>query len=643
MPAIRTIPGLKILLCILAGFLLAAVSPEVWTSWYSAMASILFVIPLLLYKRKAYNYPLFTLSAALAIALFSCCLYLRYQINLEHKETLLAHTEIERVALLEKSERRNSWRYRAQILDGPIKDIEIYLYSREALPYPIGTIVMLNETAEILEEPKNPDQFDYRSFLMRKGIFGRLFVHPETMQQTGKVSGWKYAPIIWRNHLLYQLEDFLPDEELPLAQALLLGFRDEMPRELSDKFRESGTMHLLAISGMHMGIIAWLLHLIFQRLFPYRRQKIWALIGTLFSLWFFLALCGFPSSGIRACFMISLFMIGRWHMKNQNTFNLLFCTAALMLLIKPGYVQDLGFQLSCAAVLGILIFYPKIYGVFSFRNKMLDSSYSLAALGISAQLGTLGLSMHYFHVFSPWFWLTGIPGAILATLNMIAGVIFLGVAVAIPAIAQVTGALFSIGLSALIRCMEWSYYLSWHHFEDIFWPSSMVWSYYLFLLFAAFFLHHKNRTSLLAALASLVLFFSSYYAHRINVVGQFEICKVLGLGHPVYEISRGRQLLVLNPDEVPPEKIEYFMREHRIRNGITEIIELKSQVPADLTGLLEIHSHQSQLNSIEYTYLEGPLKEKRQLPVAKEHVDYLTNNTYNNEKHQKILEAMDLP
>lgn len=642
MPTIRTTPGLRILLCILAGFLLASLMPPDWIRWYALVGSILIFSPILLCRKKGYNYPLFALSAAFVLMLLSSCIYLRYQKKLSNRELLLSKTEIEQVVLLEESERSNSFRYRAGILTEPIKNLEIYIYSRVALPYSVGTVLALNQTAETFKKPKNPDQFDYRSFCMRKGIFGHLFLNTEDVSQMGRVSGWKYASVLWRNQLLDKLEEFLTGQELHLAQALLLGYRAEMPAELRDKFRESGNMHLLAISGMHMGIIAWMLHLIFQGLFPYRKQKKWALLGTLISLWLFLAICGFPPSGIRACFMISLFMTGQFYMKGQNTFNLLLCTAAIMLLIQPGYVHDLGFQLSCAAVLSILVFYPKIYGLFQFKNKVFDSSASIAALGISAQLGTLGLSMHYFHVFSPWFWLTGIPGAILATINMVLGVIFLGATIIIPALGQILSYLLAISLSALIKCMDWSYYLSWHHFEDVFWPSSMVWSYYLFLLFTAFFMYLRNFKSFRTALACLVVFFISYQAHRIEVARQFEICKVLGLGYPVYEISHGRQTVILNTAEVPREKIDFLMGEHRIRNGIEQIIELKNGNIEKLSGLIKESSQKKEAEFIEYKYLEGEIREKRHWPRSNENLDYFTLNTNQNEKLKKKLEKVDL-
>ncbi|HKK89643.1 MAG TPA: ComEC/Rec2 family competence protein [Saprospiraceae bacterium] len=642
MPTIRTTPGLRILSCILAGFFLASLMPPDWLRWYSLLGSVLIFAPILLYRKKGYHYPLFALSAAVVLMLLSSCIYLRYQKKLTNRELLLSKTVIEQVVLLEESERSNSWRYRARILTEPLKNIEIYIYSREAMPYTVGTVLTLNQTAEIFEKPKNPDQFDYRSFCMRKGIFGRLFLHPEDVNQMGRVSGWRYASVLWRKKLLDKLEEFLTGQELHLAQALLLGFRDEMPAELRDKFRESGNMHLLAISGMHMGIIAWVLHLLFQRLFPYRKQKKWAHLGTLISLWVFLAICSFPASGIRACCMISLFMTGQLYMKGQNTFNLLLCTAAIMLLIQPGYVHDLGFQLSCAAVLSILVFYPRIYSLLQFKNKIIDSSVSIAALGISAQIGTLGLSMHYFHVFSPWFWLTGIPGAFLATINMILGVIFLSTTVIIPALGHFLGNFLAIALSALIKCMDWSYYLSWHHLEGIFWPGSMVWSYYFFLISTAFFIYLRNYKSLRTALVCLVVFFISFRAHRINVARQFEICKVIGLGYPVYEISHGHQTVIWNPAKVPREKIDFFMHEHRIRNGIEQVMELKTGNIENLSGLIKASSQNNEADLIDYIYLEGKIQEKRQWPRSNENIDYFTLNTNQNEK-LKELEKMDLP
>ena len=643
MPGIRTLPGLKILLCITTGYCAGFYLPAHFSLLPIIVASIALLISVHLYRRRAYEYPLFTLSAGLCLVLFSCSIYLRYEKSTLKKEMLVSSRTPFRMALLEESKRKSSWRYLGALLDGPARGLKVYAYSRRPLPYPIGTTLQINKQVDGFDAPSNPHQFDYGSYLQRKGIYGRIFLQTEEVDSIGQASELAFLNYKWRYRLLQLLKKYLPEKERPIAQALLLGYRAEIPTSLQDKFRESGTMHLLAISGMHMGIIAWLLHLLFQRTFPYREQKKWALMGTLICLWCFLALCAFPSSGVRACFMISLYLLGRHAMKNQNTFNLLFCTASIMLLWDPGYLQDLGFLLSFSAVLGILVFYPPIYKHLSFKNKLLDSSGSLAALGISAQLGTLGLNMHYFHVFSPWFWLTGIPGALITTVNMILGIVFLLIAHLFPPAAEFTSALLTFSLSWLVKCMEWSYLLSWHHFDGIFWDRGMVISYYVMLFFLGGFIHLRNYKNLLYTLTSITALFIFYHVHQIENSRQFEICKVLGVNKPVYEISHGRQLLIVNPESVPREKIDFLMNEHRIRNDIKHITEMKEKLSVSLSTLLKNDHDTSKNRPLVYTYIEGGKREKRTISTSINELDYLSLNAQTNEKLEKAVEKMDLP
>lgn len=590
MPALRTVPGLRLLLCILAayfvaGFLGSGILLEVNRSFFWFMVLIISIGGMFL-KLRSYHHLLFGIS--FSVLLFFLALDHKLQHENRYQEILVQVEDdsLYTLKILDSSQRRNSWRTRAKILKGPLKGKYCYLYTREEPKLDIGTIIRIDEHLERIPPTINPDQFDYQLYLLKNQIIGRIFVDPSKIQIVGKKISLLDRPLLWQKYLLNILTSNIHPENLSIAQALILGYRDELDPETRSLFIDTGTMHLLAISGMHMGILAWLLYIIFHRLMPYRSQKIYALLSILICLWMFSAITGFTSSAVRAVIMISLFLLGRHFMKAQNSYNILFITCSVMLLLNPSYFEDIGFQLSFLAVLSILFFYPRIHNLFVFKNRILQWSWSIIALGIAAQIGTLGISLHNFHVFSPWFWLTGIPGAFFASLNLILGLVLLLVANLIPWLTIIVTFALNIGLDAFRATLEASYIFQWHHFDQLFWTKEMVFWYYVFLVFLAFYLAQKYILYWRMTLASALCFLLFLKIDLIRTSNQFEILKVQGLKAPVYEITRGNQVLIYNPNMVPNDQIEFMMKEHRTRNRIRQLYELNAPLKSLIPSIL---------------------------------------------------------
>ena len=228
----------------------------------------------------------------------------------------------------------------------------------------------------------------------------------------------------WFHAMLYKVQSFLrqkikfhhSNSDLEaLCFAILLGDKSELAPETQDLFANLGISHFLAVSGLHVGIIYWLISLVLG-LSRFRKHK-WFWFKVLFALvaiWFYAFLSGFSMSVTRASFMFSCFLLARGFKKNFHPINVLSLSAIFWLFINPGNLFDVGFQLSYAAVAGILILYPLLSKLWQPRFLVLDSLWSVVSVSLSAQLATLPFILFYFAKFPLWFLLSNIWLAIFS-------------------------------------------------------------------------------------------------------------------------------------------------------------------------------------------------------------------------------------
>lgn len=292
----------------------------------------------------------------------------------------------------------------------------------------------------------NPDAFDYRQYLFYKNIHHQIFVKSDQWELTGTGQGsavWALA-YICRDYCISVIRRFLGDgDEFAVASALLLGYDDAVSPELKQAYIQTGSMHILAVSGMHVGLIYLLLAQIFKRI--RLRKKWWTffeIITCLAIVWGFTLLTGASASVLRASTMFSFLIVGIKFKRFINIYNTLAASVLCLLLWNPFLIFDVGFQLSYAAVIGIVYFQPRVYKLLIFTNFAFDQVWQLTAVSFAAQLGTLPLSLYYFHTFPTWFWLSGLIAIPVSSLALYAGIAMLLVNMFSPMIAWYAGKAF---------------------------------------------------------------------------------------------------------------------------------------------------------------------------------------------------------
>ena len=274
--------------------------------------------------------------------------------------------------------------------------------------------------------PKNPGGFDFRRFMHGQNVHYQIFVKPgewRVMSSGKRRGGIRAMAAGAQAHLLKTLEKYLvtPDERA-VGAALILGYRGYLERDLRDAYANTGAMHVLAVSGLHVGLVYLGLNLILGGISGRRRVVVIGRVVLLLAgIWLFAFITGASASVMRAATMLSFFVVGRAAGRHCNIYNILAASAFLLLCLDPLNLAQVGFQLSYAALLGIVYLQPKIYRLVFIRNPVLDHVWKLLALSVAAQLSTLPLSLYYFHQFPVYFWLSGIIVVPAATLILAAG------------------------------------------------------------------------------------------------------------------------------------------------------------------------------------------------------------------------------
>lgn len=274
--------------------------------------------------------------------------------------------------------------------------------------------------------PKNPGEFDLQLFNRRKGIYYTGYLNADNILSAKK--GSNFSVLKWVDRLAKYMVS-IPDKyfnspaEKALAKALVLGYKDDLDEETVSRFSKSGTSHILAVSGLHVGIL-WIL--IDRLLFALNSRKLlrWLKFFIALSvLWSYALITGLSPSVMRASIMFSFFALGSLIHARYNSFNILCLASLAILILNPMLLFSAGFQLSFTAVAGILFLYPLFRNAVYFRKSWQRTLWELTSITLSAQLGTLPVSLYWFGQFPVYFAFANLPMVPLAGITLNAGIL----------------------------------------------------------------------------------------------------------------------------------------------------------------------------------------------------------------------------
>ena len=257
--------------------------------------------------------------------------------------------------------------------------------------------------------PQHPGEFDYKTYMRRKGFFTTAFVRPQQYLVYQGCSSWKHFPERLRAKAESVYENAgLSGEELAVIKALCLGDKTDLDTELKASYSATGASHILAVSGLHVGIIFAILSLALSFLGKSRRKLFIKNCIIIVFLWGYAALTGFSPSVTRATVMFTFVLAGQLLQRDISIYNSLAASAFFICLFRPYDVFDTGFQLSYLAVLSIVYFQRHIYQLFHAPNKTVNYIWQLLCVSTAAQIGTVPITLFIFHQFPNYFLLTNL-------------------------------------------------------------------------------------------------------------------------------------------------------------------------------------------------------------------------------------------
>jgi len=287
-----------------------------------------------------------------------------------------------------------------------------------------GDIIAFNSYVKPIKPARNPKSFDPKKYYQYQNIHFKSYLKSSDYNVVKRVESIKtFFKNINKSLQKTILKSIENTTNANIAISILLGDKQNIDKKLLNTFSTTGIRHILTVSGMHVGIVALILTFIFSFFkTKYRFIKPIKIVTILVSIWFYAFLTGAGTATLRASFMISLLIVGINLRKNVNTYNLLFGSALIILIINPYQLFQLGFILSYSAMLSILIFYPHIYKLINLKRiKVLDYIWQLLSLSIAAQILLFPLSIYYFHNAPSLFLLTALISTPMAFLTIALG------------------------------------------------------------------------------------------------------------------------------------------------------------------------------------------------------------------------------
>lgn len=298
----------------------------------------------------------------------------------------------------------------------------------EAMSLAYGDVLAFSVPIEAIPPPMNPDEFDYRQYLERRGVTGRVYLRQGDWLDTGvdEVNPLFSFAYRFRDRLLLVLQRCgVTEDEFGVGAAILLGYDESLPAQVKQNYVAAGSMHILCVSGMHVGIIYLLASFLLGFLGKGKRAALIRRLTLLVLIWFYALLTGLSPSILRATLMITFVLFGELIHRKGFALNSIAASAFVLLMIDPNNLFAIGFQLSYVAVVGVVLLQKPIYNLVYVNDKLLDKVWEITAVSLAAQISTIPFTIYYFNQFTPYFWLSNLFMTPLSFLAILSGMLLL--------------------------------------------------------------------------------------------------------------------------------------------------------------------------------------------------------------------------
>lgn len=406
-----------------------------------------------------------------------------------------------------------------------------------------GDLLLIRAPLQQLRETQNPGQFNYKQFLLFHQITRQAYIPSESLVLTGMNTGNQIMKWIYR--LREMMLDILRNHglegrEFAVGAALILGYTDEIDPEIMRAYAGSGALHVLSVSGLHVGIMYVVVAYFLSFLDKIKRGNIIKAIILLAFLAFYAMITGLSPSVLRASVMFGFIVIARSLNYHTNIYNTLAVSAISLLIYDPYLVMQVGFQLSYLAVIGIVAIQPLLVDLWEPKTKAMKWVWEISCVSMAAQIATAPLGFLYFHQFPVYFMISNIIVIPLST-----GILYVGLAALVSAVIPVVCSYITLLLKWMIlvlnKSVEITESLPYSILGSIDISIIETWLFYSVVLALFVFFTKKNMAGLYVSLIALLLVSITQFIETVQQSSQQKFIVYNVAGTSVYDVIQGRQ------------------------------------------------------------------------------------------------------
>lgn len=585
---IRWIPYamVRITIFLAAGILLAIYQPQVVTTLQSQLVilvgSVLYLTGYFLLKdhRSALGVVGLLLIFFLGYQQVKLSTQTRHTTHLIHRtDSIRAYTAVVRSYPESKSK---SWKIVVEVeavrtdqWHAAVGRVQVYVAKNEAsFPFQYGDRVLISGSPMALQPPSNPGEFDFKRFLSFKNIYHQQFLKPHqlTFIAPAARAGFLYYSHRARSWATEKIQKYISGEqEQAIAMALILGVTDDIDTDLVNAYSASGAMHVLAVSGLHVGIIYALILFLLQPFQRYSWSRWFIAVTSLICLWAFAFVTGLSPSVLRAVTMFSFMAIARPFGIRTNIYNTLAASAFVLLIFNPFLIMSVGFQLSYLAVLGIVYLQRPIYQLWVCNTWITDWVWKITCISIAAQLTTFSLGLLYFHQFPVYFLVSNLFVIPLSTFVLVLGIVLLALQFFSP-VANVLGFL----LEWLIKALNWIVFqveaLPYSLINNIQLSTLQCWLLMGVLACIILVVERKSIQWLYGAAICALVYSATQWQHFYDRVDRTQLVVYRVNHHQAIDfIHRGNAVFIADSLlQTDKERLRFHIRPNRLLSGVKE-------------------------------------------------------------------------
>ena len=538
------------------------------------------------------------LCLGFSFGVFRHCLQLDANNTIHFSNQLNEENELE-VRMVSEFKKNSRWSATVEVLriNGIKSNGKLLVYfhpDEKELDYQYGDLYTVQGWIQALKDNTNPHAFNYKDYLKYKGVGFQVFLKKGKHQliSKGSLNEVKGRAISMRNNALAILERNLSNKEhLAIASAMVLGYREGISDQLYTTFSETGAVHILAVSGLHVGIICMIFLFVFNRIQNESILfKVFKLLVLLLVVWSYAMITGASPAVLRASVMFSLLLIGKLWFRGANIYNILAFSALLILLYDPFLLFQLSFQFSYLALISIVFFQPKIERLYETKNPVATKIWQLTTVAIAAQILVFPISIYYFHTFPTYFILSGVAAVFLASFILALGLILIFTELIFGS-AVFIAECYSVLLKLFLKLIKVIQSLPYNQIEGVYFSRSSLILLYI-CLFAIMFLiswkpqsykdvfFQKRRRKKIAKLvisacACLLMINNLFYSYRTLSNEELVVYDIYK--HTLMDVFSDGRLYSFSSESLPKKKKEFASASMRIFNGWTEENELNDQ------------------------------------------------------------------